>query len=422
MNTTYETMKQGEAKAMDDSGAWASLRAAAARWLGHASAREDAPTPSPMAPEVATMAEAVLDSADPLVAWLAEYRSVVRLADLSIDSDLQRALESEGVEMVAPLLNNGALVGLLTLGAHKSDQQYSAGDRRLLATLTDQVAPSFHVARLVQEQRRQAIAHERLEQDLRIAHDIQLSLLPHSIPQFPGWTLETKYQPALAVGGDFFDLVQLDDHRLGVLIGDVTGKGMPAALIMATTRTILRSVADGGAPPAEVLKRANNLLLRDMTPGYFVTCLYAVIDTQSGHVTLANAGHNPPFQRTPARGGAQAPAGQSARQGSVRMPVRVEKIDAVGLPLGLMQEVLYDEVEAVIEPGGCVLFYSDGITEAHNAKRTLFGFDRLQTLIETLDPSDCSSVLDALLASLAAFTGAQNEQEDDITLLALHRL
>lgn len=263
----------------------------------------------------------------------------------------------------------------------------------------ERVAPALHVARLVQE--RQSAAAERLEQELNMAHAMQLALLPQTIPAPPGWRIETLYRPARAVGGDFFDFVELDENRLGVLIGDVTGKGMPAALIMASTSSILRLLAEEVHAPGEVLRRANNLLVRDIPPGFFVTCLYAVINTATGETTFANAGHNPPFERR-ADG--------------------VHKLDAVGMPLRLMADMDYVESTVTLGKGGCVLLYSDGITEAHDEQRRMYGFPRLQALLDQYSRSACPSVLDALMQDLTAFTGGRREQEDDITLLALHHL
>ena len=170
---------------------------------------------------------------------------------------------------------------------------------------------------------------------------------------------------------------------------------------MATARTILRREAETGAAPAEVLRRANTQLVRDIPPGHFVTCLYAVIDLATGETCFANAGHNPPFERR-ADG--------------------VHKLDAVGVPLGMMADMTYGEARATLGKGGCVLLYSDGITEAHNEQRQMFGFPRLQRLLDQYSRTACPSVLDALMAELEAFTGGRREQEDDITLLALHHL
>ncbi len=387
--------------------AWArALRRRIQAWGGRPSGRSDESVPS-----VPVRAQPGWNFApdDPLVAYLEERPWPARLARLTLGSPLLDQLRAGGVEVAAPLLNNGVLVGVLALGPRKSDQEYTSADRRLLGTLADQVAPALHVAQLVEEQQEQAVAAERIAQEMRMAHEIQLSLLPKTLPHPAGWALETKYQPARAVGGDFFDFVEIDEHRFGVLMGDVTGKGMPAALIMATTKAVLRSVADTGARPSDVLQRANNLLVRDMPPGYFVTCLYAVIDTRTGATRFANAGHNPPF---------------------LRHAGRVSKLDAVGMPLGLMPDMEYDEGEVTVAPGGCVLFYSDGVTEAHNPERRMFGFDGLQALLERIstavdpaaEPDLCPTVLEGLLAAVQAFTGEQAEQEDDITLLALHRL
>lgn len=265
------------------------------------------------------------------------------------------------------------------------------------------------------------------ETELRLARSLQLSHQPRVHPQIAGWHIDTKYQPARSVGGDFYDLIAFDDGCIGVVMGDVTGKGMTAARIMASTRSTLRTLAVQHARPSDVLANANHALLRNIPAGYFVTCIYAVLNPATGHMTLANAGHNPPFVRRPTSGqhAGTTPAQVTDREelaADSPKSVHVEMIDVVGLPLGLMEDIRYDEVDANVGPGECVLFYSDGITEAHNAERVLFGFDRLQALIATLDPTDCPSVLDALLTSLSAFTGLAGEQEDDISLLALHRL
>ncbi len=387
-----------------------------------------------------TQSEAFVLEDDALFAQLRAVEGPQFLEEIEVDSPLLAQWRAEGVQVVAPLFNNGALTGVLTLGARKSEQPYTAADRRVLATLADQAAPALQVARLVEEQQLQAVERERMDQELRMARDIQLSLLPRSMPQHPDWLFETRYLPARAVGGDFFDFIELGDGRVGLLIGDVSGKGMPAALIMATTRSILRSLAKGGAAPGELLQRANNLLAEELTPGYFVTCLYAVLDLASGEMLFANAGHNPPFARDPAGVDVAARtlvgADGSAQEGAV-----VRRLDAAGMPLGLLPNMDYREQCAVLAHGATLLFYSDGITEAHNGERTLFGFGRVQQAMAThgagfsggaagpsagaldgaLDGAAQPSTLDALLAAVNAFTGPVEFQEDDVTLIALHR-
>jgi serine phosphatase RsbU (regulator of sigma subunit) len=175
-----------------------------------------------------------------------------------------------------------------------------------------------------------------------------------------GWQVSTYYQPARAVGGDFYDFLYFEDGRLGIVIGDVTDKGVPAALVMATTRSLLRSTSDMSLSPGKVLEQANNLLCPDIPPKMFVTCLYAILDPASGLLRYANAGHDPPYLR---HGG------------------EVTELRATGMPLGLMPEMTYEEKEATLSAGDSILFYSDGLVEARNPAREMFGFPRLMKLL-----------------------------------------
>ena len=252
----------------------------------------------------------------------------------------------------------------------------------------------------VTEQKREAQERERIEQELRIARLIQQTLLPKTLPELSMYDIEAYYQPAREVGGDFYDLFELEDGRLGLVVGDVTDKGIPAALVMATTRTILRVLAQRLFPPSEVLKRSNEALVADIPPNMFITCLYAILDTESGRLVYANAGHDPPYLR---QGGGS-----------------VEQLMARGMPLGLMPGMEYEEKEITLKRGECVLFYSDGLVEAHDPRREMFGFPRLQDLVGT-HRSGKSSLIDFLLSELTSFTGEDWEQEDDITLVTLVR-
>ncbi|MDQ6643401.1 MAG: SpoIIE family protein phosphatase, partial [Chloroflexota bacterium] len=290
------------------------------------------------------------------------------------------------------------LVGLLNLGPRMSEQDYSTYDRTLLNDLATQAAPALRVAQLVREQRSQALERERIEQELRVASLIQQTLLPRDIPSLPGWHVERYYQPARAVGGDFYDFLYFEDGRVGIVIGDVTDKGIPAALVMATTRSILRSTAYGALSPGKVLEQTNDLLHPDIPAKMFVTCLYAILDPVSGQLHYANAGHDLPYRRH--------------KDG-------VSELRATGMPLGLMPHMVYEEKETTLAPGDSILFYSDGLVEAHNAKREMFGFPRLMTLLGEYQGD--MSVIDLLLGKLADFTGSDWEQEDDVTMVTLRR-
>ena len=244
----------------------------------------------------------------------------------------------------------------------------------------------------------QAQERERIEQELRVARQIQRSLLPEATPELYGWQLAAYYKPAREVGGDFYDFLELEDGRLGLVVGDATGKGMPAALVMATTRGMLRAVAQSLDSPGEVLARVNDALCPDIPSEMFVTCFYAILDPKSGSLSYANAGHDLPYLW---HGG------------------DAKELRARGMPLGLMPEMSYDEREAVLREGDCVLFYSDGLVEAHDPHYEMFGFPRLGALIA--EHGNQRSLVDSLLKELYYFVGERWEQEDDITLLTLER-
>jgi serine phosphatase RsbU (regulator of sigma subunit) len=298
-------------------------------------------------------------------------------------------------------VSQGELIGLLNLGPRLSQQEYSADDRKLLNDLATQTAPAVQVAQLVRQQQQQAQERERIEQELRVARLIQQTLLPKHVPDLPGYQLAAYYQPAREVGGDFYDFLDLDDGHLGLVVGDVTDKGVPAAIVMATTRTMLRASAQRLDSPGEVLKRVNDVIVTDIPPNMFITCLYAILDPETGLLRFANAGHDLPYRRRTAGGGA-------------------EELRATGMPLGLLPGMSYEEKEIVLQRGDSVLFYSDGLVEAHDPEREMFGFPRLQGLVGA-HRSDGPAMVNFLLSELARFTGDQWEQEDDITLVTLDR-
>src|ERR687893_531588 len=339
---------------------------------------------------------------DPILAYLADASGVVEVDKLDLDSPAVRAMKAAEVKLVVPLVSQGELIGLLNLGPRLSQQEYSADDRKLLSDLSTQTAPAVRVAQLVRQQQQEAQERERIEQELRIARLIQQTLLPKTLPELHGYDVAAYYQPAREVGGDFYDFLELEDGRLGLVVGDVTDKGVPAAIVMATTRTMLRAAAQRLFSPGEVLRRVNDVLVQDIPPNMFVTCLYAILDQESGRLVYANAGHDLPYRR-------KAGSSESA-----------EELRATGMPLGLMPGMGYEEKEIVLQKGESVLFYSDGLVEAHDPQREMFGFPRLQGMVGT-HRSGGSSLIGFLLSELTRFTGEDWEQEDDITLVTLER-
>jgi serine phosphatase RsbU (regulator of sigma subunit)/anti-sigma regulatory factor (Ser/Thr protein kinase) len=267
-----------------------------------------------------------------------------------------------------------------------------------LRNLATQAAPALRVAQLARQQQIEAAQRERMEQELRVARVIQQTLLPKQVPELPGWKMSAYWQPARAVSGDFYDFIQFPDGKLAIIEADVTDKGVPAALVMATTRSVLRSVVERHTAPGEVLETANNLLCPDMPPKMFVTCLYALLDPATGVVRYANAGHNVPYRRT-AEG--------------------IQEMRARGMPLGLFPGMPYEEKEIRLLPGENMVVCSDGLVEAHNTRGEMFGFPRLRELLGV--PKCGDELIQCLVGELSAFTGPGWDQEDDVTFVTVER-
>ncbi len=233
------------------------------------------------------------------------------------------------------------------------------------------------------------------------ARRIQQASLPKEVPNLEGWQISPFYQPAREVGGDFYDFHLLSRDQLGVVVGDATGKGVPAALVMSTTCGMLQLAAQalGSSSPGEVLKRVNETLLSCIPSNMFVTCFYTILDPKSGSLSYANAGHDLPYLH---------------RNGEA------EELRARGMPLGLMPGMSYEHKETMLHAGETALLYSDGLVEAHDPHGEMFGFPKLRALVA--EHGEERSLGDLLLEKLYSFVGEDWEQEDDITLLTLRRV
>jgi serine phosphatase RsbU (regulator of sigma subunit) len=265
--------------------------------------------------------------------------------------------------------------------------------------MAEQLISSFAQRQAIAEQSARREERARIEQEMSSAHYVQQSLLPENVPSIQGWQIEPFYRPAREVGGDLYDFLHFPDGRIGIVIGDVSGKGMPAALIMATTCAMIRAAAPGAASPGEVLALVNDLLQVYVSPTMFATCFFAILDPVRSQLCFANAGHDIPYL---------------SRNG------KIVELRATGMPLGLMPEQSYAEQEVIIDKNDSILFYTDGLVEAHNTDREMFSFPRLQRLM--IDHSHADNLIEVLLNQLQDFTGSIWEQEDDITLLMLRKV
>jgi len=309
-------------------------------------------------------------------------------------------LRAEGFRghAVVPLIAEGRSVGVLVVNS-RAPRLLNEEEMRLLRLMANQAAIAIEKARLHQEE----LKMQRMERELEVGKQMQLSMLPDTCPVVPGWECVASYEAARVVGGDFYDFFPLANEpgQLGMLIADVAGKGVPAALLMARGCTTIRTVVLVGNDPGTALTQANKLMFRGRQSQLFLTALYAVLDTESGRLVYANAGHNPPLWLQAATGDMQT-------------------LNAPGIALGIFGDIELEEREIRVAPGDLLVFYTDGVTEARDASRDLFGEERLQAIVAANAGASAQEVLDAILDAVREFTG-EAEQSDDLTLFVIRR-
>jgi serine phosphatase RsbU (regulator of sigma subunit)/predicted ester cyclase len=331
---------------------------------------------------------------------LTEYHAAYSDTRYLIEKQLAEGDEVVTTFAVSATHDRGEWMGLVPTG--KQFQALLILVHRVLGgkIITDEWTQGSGLAELTQRRLEQEMRErERVEQEMRVARRIQQGSLPEGVPSLGGWQIDPYYQPAREVGGDFYEFYQLGDGRVGFAVGDGTGKGVPAAILMTGTSAYLGGVAAAsGSSPGETLALANEALFARIPPNMFVTCFYAILDPKSASLTYANAGHDLPYLH---------------RNGDA------EELRARGMPLGIMPGMSYEEREVSLSEGNCVLFYSDGLVEAHNPKGEMFGFPRLRELVA--QHGEERSLGNFLLEELYSFVGESWEQEDDITLLTLRR-
>jgi sigma-B regulation protein RsbU (phosphoserine phosphatase) len=395
---------------------------------------------------------AVLDPVNPHLWYLPE--SSANLPDDALDDlpPLMQAQKFQG-HLSLTIEIAGAPVGMLMVNTH-APRHFLMDEAQLLGLLGSQLAQTLERERLHQE----SLARQRLEQELNLARDIQASFLPACCPVIPGFGIAAFYRAARQVGGDFYDFIELEPEqrasaleiageplargqaqpkggpaltrreieqefwrtgkiaprgrsgqapppeasgRLGIVIADVTDKGVPAALFMALSRTLIRATASDGRPPAGVLEQANRLILSDARSGLFVTCFYSILDFASGTLTYADGGHNYPLHYRTATG-------------------KVEPLPAHGIVLGIVPEPRFEQRSTTIEPGDVICFYTDGVTEAMDARRQLFGEERLAEVIRRSNHLSPEEIISRIIDAVGNFSGSA-PQTDDITLVVLKR-
>ena len=287
-------------------------------------------------------------------------------------------------------------LGLLVV-AYKSQRQVSEAEVHLINLLANQASLAIEQTQL-QEIR---LTQEAIEKELNMAQEIQHSFLPKTTLKLKGWQIATRYKSARQVGGDFYDLIPLENDDLGIVIADVADKGVPAALVMALSRTLMRGIASEDCSPAQALTRVNEMLVSETLNNRFVTFFYGVLNPRSGQMTYARAGHNPPFY-------CKGSSGQ------------VESLFPAGMALGIMSNVVLEEETVEIEPGDVVVFYTDGVTEAMNAKQKEFTETRLRDLVTRHHQSSAERLAEIIESEVAKFV-AGTDPSDDFTLVVIKR-
>jgi serine phosphatase RsbU (regulator of sigma subunit) len=310
--------------------------------------------------------------------------------------------ESSHPLLAVPLSVKGDVLGVLLLEEVSTSrrllQRTKARWMEIITGVAHQAALAVQSDRLQQEM----TERERLERELQLAHEIQQTFMPARWLDLSGWDLAFTWRAARQVAGDFYDFFELPGGRLGLVIADVADKGMPAALFMALTRTLMRAAALEEVSPAAAVGRVNDLLVPDAQSGMFVTALYAVVSLETGELTYANAGHNLPLL-------------WRSRTGEL------EQLEKGGIALGVIDGARVDEYVISLERGDSLVFYTDGITEAFSAQDEIYGEERLRATIRAASDGSAQDILDAIDGSVEGFM-ADGAPSDDRTIMVLRRL
>ncbi len=289
---------------------------------------------------------------------------------------------------------SGEVVGVLQAMNKLGGGSFQADEIPLFEALAQQAAIALERGRLVQE----SIRRQVLESELNLASEIQSGFWPRRLPALPGFGLAGSSRPAAHVGGDYYDVIQLENGQVGLVVADVSGKGVPAALLMAALRSSLRTQLENHHAPAEAVSRVNNALVEDTPTAKFVTLFYGVLDPSSRRLTYVNAGHNPPLL--------------------LRKGGEMERLEVGGAIVGFQQHLPYESGRVQLEAGDRLVLFSDGITEAGNEEDEMYGDDRLEALLRDHARDDAESLMKGILQEVAAFAG-RAPQADDMTLLVL---
>ncbi|MFQ5823310.1 MAG: GAF domain-containing SpoIIE family protein phosphatase [bacterium] len=332
-----------------------------------------------------------------LSGWMLKNRKPLVINDISTDDtfQVQHAL-AKGIHSIlsVPLMCKGKLIGVVNLFNKKEGGKFLKGDQRLLSIIASQSAQVIENARLYEEEKQL----RNFEQELKMALDIQIGLLPKESPQIGCIDLAGKSIPAKVVGGDYFDFIELGSNRWGIALGDVSGKGIPAAFLMSNLQATLRGQALINPSIKDCIAKANYLLYSNTEPDKFVTLFYGVLNCKNKTLSYVNAGHNYPYLLD--------------NQG------KFSPLEIGGLVMGMFPEYPFEEGHIQLNSGEIIVIYSDGVTEAENEQEELFGEKRLEQIVRQYNHLSANEIIEKICESVKEFTGAAL-QDDDITLVVL---
>ncbi len=335
-----------------------------------------------------------------LTGWVLKNSKPLLVNDLANDDRFGRLASADAPQfrslLSVPLLSRGEIRGVISVFNKKSGD-FTAEDQRLLSIIAAQSTQVIDNARLLEEQ--QALI--RVREEMRLARDIQIKLLPQSAPAFPGFDIAGKAIPAKEVGGDCYDFIPLDNDRLLFSIGDITGKGLPAAMLMANTQATIRSLALGFPEPAECIRLANRLVHASTDSGKFVTMFLGVLDKRKKTLTYCNAGHDAPFLQ--------------------RADGTVVQLQTGGIVLGFLGNFVFQQEVIELTFGDKLVITTDGITEAMNANDEEFGEDQLVDLLAKNYALDSLQTIETVFSTVNAHANG-TPQSDDMTMIVIRMM
>jgi sigma-B regulation protein RsbU (phosphoserine phosphatase) len=298
--------------------------------------------------------------------------------------------------IAVPMMAKSELRGVLTVYNKKDGKPFSEDDQRLLAIIAGQSGQVVENARLYEKEKTLV----KMQEEVRLAARIQTELLPKSAPSIAGYDIVGRTIPAQEVGGDYFDFIPIDEHRIAFCLGDVTGKGLPASLLMANLQATLRGQTLTTGSPKTCLERSNQLLYQSTSPEKFATLFYAILDLENHHIHYSNAGHDNPYLSSG--------------------HVATRRLKIGGIPLGMLPDFTYEQESVPLEDDSILVAYSDGVTEAMNVQEEMFGEERIAAVIDQHKLAPASEIIDHLVSAVKTFA-AGHPQSDDITVVVMRR-